>query len=107
MKGMHQPFNDSVAQLVEQVTLNHWVVSSSLTGVTTKETASSDAVSFCFCACMIRVRIGLRRFSCGAEVYVAFFVEGCRSYYLEVVWGLGVGLVVPRIGGLVASDQSL
>ena len=26
--------NDSVAQLVEQVTLNHWVVSSSLTGVT-------------------------------------------------------------------------
>ena len=27
--------NDSVAQLVEQVTLNHWVVSSSLTGVTT------------------------------------------------------------------------
>ena len=28
--------NDSVAQLVEQVTLNHWVVSSSLTGVTSK-----------------------------------------------------------------------
>ena len=26
--------DDSVAQLVEQVTLNHWVVSSSLTGVT-------------------------------------------------------------------------
>ena len=26
--------NDSVAQLVEQMTLNHWVVSSSLTGVT-------------------------------------------------------------------------
>ena len=28
--------DDSVAQLVEQVTLNHWVVSSSLTGVTSK-----------------------------------------------------------------------
>ena len=28
--------NDSVAQLVEQVTLNHWVVSSSLTGVTSQ-----------------------------------------------------------------------
>ena len=26
--------NDSVAQLVEQVTLNHWVESSSLSGVT-------------------------------------------------------------------------
>ena len=51
--------------------------------------------------------IGLRRFSCGAEVYVASFVEGRRSLYLVAVWGLGVGLVVPRIGGLVASDQSL
>ena len=29
--------NDSVAQLVEQMTLNHWVVSSSLTGVTTRK----------------------------------------------------------------------
>ena len=51
---MYQPIIDSVAQLVEQVTLNHWVVSSSLTGVTTKETASSDAVSFCFYVCMIK-----------------------------------------------------
>ena len=29
--------NDLVAQLVEQMTLNHWVVSSSLTGVTIKD----------------------------------------------------------------------
>ena len=28
--------NDSVAQLVEQMTLNHWVVGSSPTGVTNK-----------------------------------------------------------------------
>ncbi len=28
--------NDSVAQLVEQMTLNHWVESSSLSGVTRK-----------------------------------------------------------------------
>jgi len=35
------------------------------------------------------VSIGLRRLSCGAEVYVACFVEGRRSYYLEVVWGWG------------------
>ena len=30
-----------------------------------------------------------------------------EGHYLEVVWGWGVGLVIPRIGGLVASDQSL
>ena len=29
--------NDSVAQLVEQMTLNHWVVGSSPTGVTIKD----------------------------------------------------------------------
>ena len=29
--------HDSVAQLVEQMTLNHWVESSSLSGVTKKE----------------------------------------------------------------------
>ncbi len=29
--------NDSVAQLVEQMTLNHWVVGSSPTGVTTRK----------------------------------------------------------------------
>ena len=29
--------NDSVAQLVEQMTLNHWVESSSLSGVTIKD----------------------------------------------------------------------
>ncbi len=30
-------YNDSVAQLVEQMTLNHWVVGSSPTGVTIKD----------------------------------------------------------------------
>ena len=34
--------NDSVAQLVEQVTLNHWVVSSSLTGVTKRAGTTSQ-----------------------------------------------------------------
>ncbi len=39
------PF-DSVAQLVEQMTLNHWVESSSLSGVTTKEQLSHDSCFF-------------------------------------------------------------
>ena len=33
--------NDSVAQLVEQMTLNHWVESSSLSGVTKAEAYAS------------------------------------------------------------------
>ena len=43
--------NDSVAQLVEQVTLNHWVVSSSLTGVTSQAGITSLEVipAFFFC----------------------------------------------------------
>ena len=43
--------NDSVAQLVEQVTLNHWVVSSSLTGVTSQAGIASLEVipAFFFC----------------------------------------------------------
>ena len=42
--------NDSVAQLVEQVTLNHWVVSSSLTGVTRAGRYPTDGVPLCFCS---------------------------------------------------------
>ena len=37
--------NDSVAQLVEQMTLNHWVESSSLSGVT-KESSQHNADCF-------------------------------------------------------------
>ena len=33
----NQQTNDSVAQLVEQMTLNHWVESSSLSGVTKQQ----------------------------------------------------------------------
>ncbi len=54
-QGGHVDQNDSVAQLVEQVTLNHWVVSSSLTGVTIE--ASFD------------LRIGAR-FSFGFVYYI-------------------------------------
>ena len=45
--------NDSVAQLVEQMTLNHWVESSSLSGVTRpngkiKQIAETKTVSAIF-----------------------------------------------------------
>lgn len=38
--------NDSVAQLVEQMTLNHWVVGSSPTGVTSKRPCSTRPLFF-------------------------------------------------------------
>lgn len=38
--------HDSVAQLVEQMTLNHWVESSSLSGVTKRGNSNRD---FLFC----------------------------------------------------------
>ena len=42
--------HDSVAQLVEQMTLNHWVESSSLSGVTKKEEIPNGISSFlCMC----------------------------------------------------------
>ena len=40
--------NDSVAQLVEQMTLNHWVESSSLSGVTRLEAVSESQLLFLF-----------------------------------------------------------
>lgn len=39
--------DDSVAQLVEQMTLNHWVVGSSPTGVTTREIAFRQSLFLC------------------------------------------------------------
>ena len=52
-KGNQSPSNDSVAQLVEQMTLNHWVVGSSPTGVTKpngkiKQIAETKTVSAIF-----------------------------------------------------------
>lgn len=38
--------DDSVAQLVEQMTLNHWVVSSSLTGVTQNQRITKVVLFF-------------------------------------------------------------
>ena len=51
--GNHQgfPFFDSVAQLVEQLTLNQWVEGSSPSGVTRKsvnELLTSKLTDFCF-----------------------------------------------------------
>lgn len=39
-----QPTDDSVAQLVEQMTLNHWVVGSSPTGVTSRMAMTSKSL---------------------------------------------------------------
>ena len=39
--------HDSVAQLVEQMTLNHWVESSSLSGVTKRGNSKRDFLFLC------------------------------------------------------------
>ncbi len=44
---------DSVAQLVEQMTLNHWVESSSLSGVTQEIQAVNQSVNCFFYFCPI------------------------------------------------------
>ena len=41
--------HDSVAQLVEQMTLNHWVESSSLSGVTKRGNSNRDFLFFVIC----------------------------------------------------------